>query len=55
MQRAIWRTINPRNQESITNGNDFYQQIYDFRKGIHTIRTDSLASLRYVNLQNKNI
>lgn len=46
MQKSVWRSINPNETDFVTSVNQFYRQIYDFRQGIHIIRTDSLASLR---------
>ena len=48
MQKAIWKSINPNERTSLSSGSEFYRQIYEFRKGIQTLRTDSLASFRCV-------
>lgn len=45
MQKSVWRILNPSQVNTITTKSAFYQQIFDFRKGVHTLRTDSLAEI----------
>lgn len=54
MRKSVWRIINPTGgnpsgdtpfRSTITTKSEFYKQIYLFRKGVHILRTDSLAQI----------
>ncbi|CAG5095522.1 Oidioi.mRNA.OKI2018_I69.XSR.g14222.t1.cds [Oikopleura dioica] len=55
MRKSVWRIVNPSGgnpsfpespfTSTITTKSEFYKQIFLFRKGVHTLRTDSLAEI----------